>query len=1058
MTDKLRCQELENQIAELKKQNEILKLSEKTDNDIRKAQKKSEDFFKGVIENTSDIIVIVNEIGTFKYVSPSVENILGYRPDEMIGKKIFQYIHTADIRRAIVDYGRAILSDQVIVPNSFRILHKDGSTRVLEGVGKNQFKNPAIAGFIMNVHDITKRKKVEESLQESEKKYRSFFENSIIGIYRTTAQGDILSANPALLKMLGYSSWEELKTRNLEKVGHEAGYERSNFKRSIEKNGKVVGLESAWTRKDGSSLFILENAIAKKDNDNNILYYDGTVEDITERKQAEESLLNTNARHSAMIENIGDVIAIMGADGITKYQSPNIEKWFGWTPEDLVGKNGWDKMHPEDIERIQKEFVKMLEKETSSTVEYRFLCKDGTFKWIELTAINRTNDTTINGVLINYHDISKRKQGEEALTETARQLKTLVNNLQGIAFRCKNDANWTMEYISEGFKKLTAYSTADIINNNKLSFNSLIVPEQRDQVRDEVQKALAKKERYELIYKMKTADGSIVQVLEKGEGIYDESTGKVIALEGFITDITKQKHTESELIIALEKATESEAKFKKLSNLTFEGIVLHQNGIVIDINLSFAKTFGYTHKEIIGKNIIKLIVKEEYHNIIKQNIIKNYALPYEIVGLRKDGTELPLEVEARDVESDDKKIRVVAVRVISERKKFEKELQKQNKELIIAKEKAEESDSLKSAFLANMSHEIRTPMNGILGFANLLNEPNLSKDKIDEYAGIINKSGERLLNTINDIIDISKIEAGEIIISKKEISINNLMDELYSFHSPDAKLKGLTLLLEPSTERLKTITDSHKLHGILTNLIKNAIKYTEQGHITFGYVLKDNFIEFFVKDTGIGIPENRIDAVFNRFEQADIADTMVFEGSGLGLAISKAYVEMLGGEIFVEPEEGNGTKFVFTIPYTKDTHKETEKNIERINPETLKLENLNLLIVEDDEVNSDFFATIFEDTFREVTIVGNGTEAIQLCKNNPEIDLVLMDVKMPVINGYDATRQIREFNKNIIIIAQTAYGQNSDKEKAIAAGCNDYIAKPINKAKLLALIHTYFNK
>lgn len=253
------------------------------------------------------------------------------------------------------------------------------------------------------------------------------------------------------------------------------------------------------------------------------------------------------------------------------------------------------------------------------------------------------------------------------------------------------------------------------------------------------------------------------------------------------------------------------------------------------------------------------------------------------------------------------------------------ELLEKNKELILAKDKAEESDRLKSSFLANMSHEIRTPMNGILGFLDILNESNLSKTEINRYLDIISSNSNRLLNTINDIIDISKIEAGEILVSNAETSINNIMDELFYFHTPEANKKGLSLLLVPSTEKISIITDSNKLHGILTNLINNATKYTEKGSITFGYSLKKNFIEFFVNDTGIGIPKNRIHAVFNRFEQADIGDTKAFEGSGLGLAISKAYVEMLGGEIFVESTEGKGSKFIFTIPYIQGHEKKIEK-------------------------------------------------------------------------------------------------------------------------------------
>ena len=238
-----------------------------------------------------------------------------------------------------------------------------------------------------------------------------------------------------------------------------------------------------------------------------------------------------------------------------------------------------------------------------------------------------------------------------------------------------------------------------------------------------------------------------------------------------------------------------------------------------------------------------------------------------------------------------------------------------------ALEKAKESDRLKSAFLANISHEIRTPMNGIIGFINLLNNADLSETERKEYTAIINKSGDRLLNTINDLIDISKIEAGQIEISKSEVSINDLLIELQRFFTLEANSKGLSIISSPSLSQKEAtiITDENKLHQILTNLIKNAIKFTEKGNISFGYTLKDSFIEFYIKDTGIGIPKDRQQAVFNRFIQADIGTgySRSFEGSGLGLSIAKAYVEMLGGRIWLSSEKGTGTTFRFTIPYKK---------------------------------------------------------------------------------------------------------------------------------------------
>ena len=271
---------------------------------------------------------------------------------------------------------------------------------------------------------------------------------------------------------------------------------------------------------------------------------------------------------------------------------------------------------------------------------------------------------------------------------------------------------------------------------------------------------------------------------------------------------------------------------------------------------------------------------------------------------------------------------------------------------------------------------------------------------------------------------------------------------------PEAKQKNLQFFLNSITQNENPIinTDSHKLYGVLTNLIKNAIKYTNEGEINFGYSIKNNIIEFFVRDTGIGVPKERQKAIFNRFEQADIEDNRVFEGSGLGLAISKAYVEMLGGDISVESTGEKGSTFKFNLPYTNKVQDEIMKVQKHLPNTNVNIEDLNLLIVEDDDISSEFLTSILNNHFKKISLAKNGLEAIDYCKNNSQIDLVLMDIKMPKLGGYEATREIRKFNKDLPIIAQTAYAMSGDREKAIAAGCTDYISKPIDKTLLLEMI------
>jgi signal transduction histidine kinase/CheY-like chemotaxis protein len=387
---------------------------------------------------------------------------------------------------------------------------------------------------------------------------------------------------------------------------------------------------------------------------------------------------------------------------------------------------------------------------------------------------------------------------------------------------------------------------------------------------------------------------------------------------------------------------------------------------------------------------------------------------------------------------------------------------KSENDLIIAKLKAEESDKLKSAFLANMSHEIRTPMNGILGFAELLSQPKLTGKERKEYIRIIEKSGKRMLNIINDIVDISKIESGNIEIHLSNTNINEKIDFIHAFFKPETELKGIHFSCKKdlAPKDAYIVTDAEKLYIILTNLIKNAIKYTISGSIEFGYSEKQNYLEFYVKDTGIGIPSDRHEAIFERFIQADIEDKQAFQGAGLGLTISKAYVELLGGKIWVESDingfEGvKGSSFYFTIP-TRSNIKIKNADLNEI-VEIEEINNLKILIVDDDETSRILISNAINNQSNEILSASSGLEAIEKCQNNPDIDVILMDIKMSGMDGYETTGKIRQFNKNVIIIAQTAHALRDDRQKAIDSGCNDYVSKPLHIGELIRLIKMHKN-
>jgi len=392
-------------------------------------------------------------------------------------------------------------------------------------------------------------------------------------------------------------------------------------------------------------------------------------------------------------------------------------------------------------------------------------------------------------------------------------------------------------------------------------------------------------------------------------------------------------------------------------------------------------------------------------------------------------------------------------------KLLEEKVIERTSQLSKALEKAEESDHLKSAFLANISHEIRTPMNGILGFIDLLKRPGLSTEKQSFYIDVISESGKRMLNIMNDIVDLSKIESGLAEIHIQATHVNNILKYLYEFFNPKALKKKINLSYSCGINDLNcTIdTDENKLTETLTNLIENALKFTNSGSIEFGYNLNANIVpielEFYVYDTGIGIPSNKLSLIFDRFMQADISLTRNYDGAGLGLSIAKSYVEMLNGKIWVESEVGKGSKFYFSIPLKHSGNFQTEIN--KIIHLNKIIKPFNILIVEDDKYSTQYLKEMFEEEKVNLFFANNGQKAIDIIKEIPEIDLVLMDIKMPVMDGYEATRLIKKIKPNLPIIAQTAHAMSDDAEKSKLIGMDGYITKPFNENQLFDLINKY---
>jgi signal transduction histidine kinase len=373
--------------------------------------------------------------------------------------------------------------------------------------------------------------------------------------------------------------------------------------------------------------------------------------------------------------------------------------------------------------------------------------------------------------------------------------------------------------------------------------------------------------------------------------------------------------------------------------------------------------------------------------------------------------------------------------------------------LTLARDKAEESDRLKTAFLHNISHEIRTPLNAIVGFSGFLDQPDLTEEERKEYIDIIFQSNNQLLSIINDILNISQIETGQVTMRETECNLTLMLRHLHNQFLSQARSSGLDLRLNlPISGFDKAVrTDEHKLIQVLSNLLNNALKFTHEGYVELGIQPKGSKIEFYVEDSGIGIDKAEHEKIFERFYQVDKSVSRIYSGTGLGLSISDAYVRMLGGKFSLESAPGKGSRFSFTIPW-----KQTDAHI--VSSETVSVPSQKgdvrktILVAEDEESNYALVNAILKPQGYNIIRAKNGQAAVDICLSNPEIDLVLMDIKMPVMDGFEATRAILRHNPGLKVIAQTAYAHPTDRIRALESGCIDYLAKPFDRKDFITLI------
>ncbi len=528
--------------------------------------------------------------------------------------------------------------------------------------------------------------------------------------------------------------------------------------------------------------------------------------------------------------------------------------------------------------------------------------------------------------------------------------------------------------------------------------------------------------------------------------IHCESISEAADLDlifGIIQDVTDIRKLETE---HYRKTQEKNAMLRAIPDMMF---TQDSNGTFMDFHAPQGQMHNlFAHPdEFIGKKAIEILPPEissinlsKIKQVLKskQHVIHEYKIQI---------NNRTAHYEARMVPGGNGEVLSI-VREVTARKQAEQELVK-------AKLIAEESDRLKSAFLANMSHEIRTPMNGVIGFAELLLQKEIPNDEKQEYFSIIEKNSHQLLQLIDDIIDVSKIEAHLLKLNPVVFNINDLLSDLEKVYQKELDMvgKNITLKFEglPDQNQAYIKEDKSRLMQVLQNLISNAVKFTEQGEIGLELEKKNDFLEFKVIDTGIGIPEMARKHIFESFRRLENPADKIYRGTGLGLAVSRGLVELMGGTINVESVEGEGSVFMFTIPYNQGT--DDDQNVKDLN-EWAQFENKNVLIVEDEDTSYHYLASMLKKNRVNVSRALTGYQAIEEVKNNP-LDLILMDIRLPELNGYDATRYIKKIAPDIPIIATTAFALAEDEQKALDAGCNGYVSKPISSYTLLRKVKEF---
>ena len=869
--------------------------------------RKKEEQYKSLIDLSPSGVILLDSEGTIIDVNPAYCEIIGYETGELLGNNIGMLVHP-DLKHKVTGNIEKILDGETLI-KVVKSVRKDGTLVYLELYEKKVELPDGRTGILSIANDITKRVEIENKFKKEHQlseRYRKLFEGVISAtpypIFFKDKEGNYLGCNNAFIEQLGVTSEEIIGKKVYEIWPGEVSYRYHKEDMELMKNPERQMYERDIVDKKRDIKTVIFSKDVFYDEDGNVAGLVGAYVDITDRIRVEKELKKSEEKYRLIIENQTDLVVKVDNEGRFLFVSPSYCKTFGKTEEELLGKKFMPLVHEDDREATQKAMENLYKEPYHIYLEQRAMTKDGWrwFSWVDSVILDENKN--VKEIIGVGRDITDIKKTQEAIKFSEQSYKNL--------FDSTNDAIYVLnekgEFIdvNKGAEKMYGYPHAFFIGKTPVDLSAPGKNDINDTFERLVKAYNGEPQQFEFWGLAKSG-----RIFPKEVKLYPGTYfGKKVIIT-FAQDITERLKAEKE-IRKLSRAIEQSPTIFMITDL---------KGNIEYVNPKYSEVTGYSKDEVLGKNpkIIKSgkTPKETYIELW-ETITAGNEWYGQFVNRRKNG-ELyweatyifPLKDNAGNI------THFIGIKEdITERKKLEKEL-------IDAKEKAEESDRLKSAFLANMSHEIRTPMNAILGFSQLLNDDSITSSDKKQFISLIQTSGNSLMNIINDIIDIARIEAGEFKVIKRRYDINELLSNLYfefeHIISANGEKKNVKLIYHDKSELHNSFiyTDVERLNQVFRNLLTNAIKFTSEGTIEFGCDIEPvGLYRFFVKDSGIGIPADKHELIFESFRQVDETETRNFGGTGLGLAISKKIIEILGGKIWVESKENEGAAFYFTHP------------------------------------------------------------------------------------------------------------------------------------------------